>query len=214
MTGHLNEDAELYALGMLDESERLAVERHVAGCPECAQRIARAQAAGASLAASLPAATPSAELGRRLSAATQPVKEMRLRPSPIGRYAIAAAIAIALLGLAWQTIALRARLDDQDLALVTIVHSHFNHVSMTPNPVDPVAAKILYARDGSWVYVIADRPGGTVHAMATSPAGTTDLGALAPTGQTATLLAHPTQRIRTIVLERNGSAVASAILKY
>ena len=137
-----------------------------------------------------------------------------MRPTNLGRYAIAAALAIALLGLAWQTIALRGRLASQDVALATIVHSHFDHVSMTPDPANPVAAKVLYARDGSWIYVIADQPGGTVRVLATSAAGTADIGALVPSGQTATLFVHPAARIRTVVLERSGARVAYATLKY
>jgi hypothetical protein len=73
---------------------------------------------------------------------------------------------------------LRERLQGEDVALVTMVHSHFNHVSMAPESANPVAAKILYARDGSWVYIIAGKPGGTVRAIARTMAATTDLGVL------------------------------------
>ncbi len=77
-----------------------------------------------------------------------------------------------------------------------MVHSHFNHVSMSPESANPVAAKILYARDGSWVYIIADRPGGSLHAIAKTATGTIDLGVLASTGESASLLVHPRERIQ------------------
>ncbi len=76
-----------------------------------------------------------------------------------------------------------------------MVHSHFNHVSMAPESANPVAAKILYARDGSWMYIIADKPGGSLHAIGEMPTGTIDLGVLTSTGETASLLVRPRERI-------------------
>jgi hypothetical protein len=95
-----------------------------------------------------------------------------------------------------------------------MVHSHFNHVSMAPESANPVAAKILYARDGSWLYIIADKPGGSLHAIAETAMGIIDLGTLASSGQTASLLVHPRERIRSITLQRAGTNVASARLAY
>jgi hypothetical protein len=85
---------------------------------------------------------------------------------------------------------------------------------MSPESANPVAAKILYARDGSWVYIIADKPGGPLRAVALTPTGVADLGALSRAGETATLLVHPRDRIRSIVLQRAGTTVASAKLAY
>ena len=95
-----------------------------------------------------------------------------------------------------------------------MVNSHFNHVSMSPESANPVAAKILYARDGSWMYIIADRPGGSIHAIAETATGTVDLGVLTSTGETASLLVHPRERIRSMVLQRTGAIVASTKLVY
>ena len=130
------------------------------------------------------------------------------------RFAVAAVIALTLIGLGWQTLMLRGRLATEDLALVTMVHSHFNHVSMAPESANPVAAKILYARDGAWIYIIADKPGASLHAIASTATGTTDLGVLASAGETATLLFRPRDRIRSIILRRGGTTVASATLTY
>ena len=137
----------------------------------------------------------------------------RLRPS-IFRFAIAAAFALVFLGLGVQTLLLHQRLAAEDVALVTIVHSHFNHVSMSPKSSNPVAAKILYARDGSWIYIIADKPESSLRAVAGTAAGTVDLGALKSAGETATLLAHPPRRVRSITLQRHGANVATAKLVY
>jgi hypothetical protein len=214
VTEHLGEDAELYPLGVLDDDAARHVERHVAWCSECAERVAQAQAVAATLAAALPQATPSPALERRLreSARPQPTAKLRANLLP---FALAAAFALAFLGLGWQTLVLQQRLKTEDVALVTMVHSHFNHVSMSPESANPVAAKILYARDGSWIYIIADKPGGALHAIAhTEAGGVADLGALGSAGETATLLVHPRERIRSITLQRAGADVASATLAY
>ncbi len=213
MIEHLGEDAELYPLGVLDDEAARDVERHVATCSECAERVTQAQAVAASLAASLPQATPSPALGRRLRESARPQPSAKFRAS-LFPFALAAAFALAFLGLGWQQLVFRARLQSEDVALVTMVHSHFNHVSMSPESTNPVAAKILYARDGSWIYIIADKPGGLLHAVAHTAAGAADLGALGSAGETATLLVHPRERIRSITLQRAGTDVASARLAY
>lgn len=213
MNEHLGEDAELYPLGILDDDTARNVERHVASCSTCAERVAEAQAVAASLAAALPQATPSPALERRLreSVRRRPSAKPRASLFPLG---LAAAFALVVLGLGWQALVLRDRLAVDDVALVTMVHSHFNHVSMDPESANPVAAKILYARDGSWIYIIADKPGGILHAIARTAVGAADLGALGSAGETATLLVHPRERIRSITLERAGTNVASARLTY
>lgn len=213
MTDHLGEDAELYPLGILDDDAAREVERHIALCSECAERVAQAQAVAASLAAALPLATPSPALERRLRESIRPQPSARLRAN-LFPFALAAAFALALLGFGWQALVFHERLAAEDVALVTMVHSHFNHVSMSPESTNPVAAKILYARDGSWIYIIADKPGGPLHAIAHTAAGTVDLGVLTSTGESASLLVHPPQRIHSITLRRAGTNVASANLAY
>ena len=69
---HLGEDAELYPLGILDDDEARNVERHVALCSECADRVAQAQSVAGSLAAALTLATPSPALERRLRESARP----------------------------------------------------------------------------------------------------------------------------------------------
>lgn len=214
MTEHLGENAELYPLGILDDDAVRDVERHIALCDACAERVSQAQRAAASLAAALPAASPSPALERRLRDSIRPPLGAAKGHPSIFRFALAAAVALIFLGLGWQTLVLQQRLKAEDIALVTMVHSHFNHVSMSPESENPVAAKILFARDGSWIYIIADKPGGSLHAIAETPTGTIDLGVLTSTGETASLLVHPRERIRSMVLQRAGQNVASARLTY
>jgi Putative zinc-finger len=213
MTQHIGDDAELYALGALDAVESAAVERHIAACSECAARVVDAQGVAASLASALPGAAPSASLDRRIHEVALRPAQFRARSSSLWQYAVAAVFALAFLGAGFQALRLHGQLADQDVALATVVHSHFNHVSMTPISASSVAAKVLYARDGSWVYVIADHPGGDLHVMSIGAGGRTDLGALHSNGQTASLLIRPVARIQSIVLQRDGVPVATATLK-
>jgi len=214
VTEHLGENAELYPLGLLDDDAARDVERHIALCSACAGRVAQAQSVAASLAAALPVASPSPALERRLRDSVRPQLGATKAAPSIFRFALAAAIALVFLGLGWQTLVLQQRLKDEDVALVTMVHSHFNHVSMAPESANPVAAKILYARDGSWIYIIADKPGGSLHAIAETATGTVDLGLLTSTGETASLLVRPREPIRSVVLRRADTDVASARLTY
>jgi hypothetical protein len=211
---HLGEDAELYPLGILDDDAARDIERHIALCSACAQRVEQAQSAAASLAAALPVVSPSPALERRLRESARAQLGAAKASASSFRFALAAAIALIFLGLGWQTFVLHQRLKAEDVALVTMVHSHFNHVSMAPESANPVAAKILYARDGSWIYIIADKPGGSLHAIVEIATGTVDLGALTSTGETASLLVHPRKRIRSVVLQRAGTNVAAARLTY
>ena len=214
MTEHLGEDAELYPLGLLDDDAARDVERHIALCSACAERVAQARSVAASLAAALPVVSPTPALERRLRESARPQVRAAKARGDILRFALAAAIALIVLGFGWKTLVLQQRLKAEDVALVTMVHSHFNHVSMAPESANPVAAKILYARDGSWIYIIADKPAGSLHAIARTTAGASDLGVLLSTGETATLLAHPRNRILSITLQRAGANVASANFAY
>jgi anti-sigma factor RsiW len=207
---HLGEDAELYALGMLDSARRAEVERHIAGCDACLERVGGAEATALALAAPLPRIEPSPSLRSRLLAsavesapragaaragrlAVRLARERveRGRLSLWGRLAAAAILLLALgLGFSfYRNSQLSAALRDDDLAFVTVVHSHFEHVTLRPiGPAAP-AAKVLYAKDGSWIYVLVDRG-------------------------VATLFERHAGKPSLIVLVGPGGPVASALLQY
>jgi hypothetical protein len=211
---HLGDDAELYPLGILDAAAAQNVEEHIATCSSCAQRVAQAQTVAGSLAAALPAREPSGELGERLPrSATLPTQRLSRNRFDLA-WACAAALVLALLALGWQNVVLRKHLMHQDMALATLVHSHFNHTSMLAAPGNTIAAKVLYARDGSWIYIIVENPNASLRAVAQTPAGTLDLGPLERSGDIATLLRHPRVRVHSIALQREKVTIASAVLVY
>jgi hypothetical protein len=46
---HIDQEAELYALGMLDDAERMRIDDHLAGCVPCTAHVGKAEAAVAGL---------------------------------------------------------------------------------------------------------------------------------------------------------------------
>src|SRR5438552_18715103 len=94
---HVDENAELYALGTLSDSERAAVDAHVATCASCAHRVGEAEEAVAALSARQ-TAVPS-RLDRRMRAS------FTARSMPRSLYSlVAAALILGLLpsALLWQ----------------------------------------------------------------------------------------------------------------
>jgi anti-sigma-K factor RskA len=120
-----------YALGTIDDVSRRRLEAHVrAGCAECEAALRDFGAATTALAATAPAATPSAQLRARvMAAAERDTQRPRRRGMPQAVTAVLAAASIVFLAttialwtqvrrLSGEQSALRARLDgvEQELA--------------------------------------------------------------------------------------------------
>jgi len=105
----IHELAAAYALGVLEDDERDAFERHLASCAECLEEVGSLGDAAAALAFTLEGDEPSPELRGRIMAAVaaEPrnvVPFRRRRSTPVWASAAAAAAALAIgLGL-WATI--------------------------------------------------------------------------------------------------------------
>ena len=67
---HVDENAELYALGTLSDTDRAAVDAHVATCASCAQRVGEAEETVAALSARQTAVP--GQLDRRMRASFAP----------------------------------------------------------------------------------------------------------------------------------------------
>ena len=203
MNGHIGEDAELFALGLLDDQERARVEAHAAACAACSERLGRAEAVVAELVTAY-RATP---------AVSRPLGER----SPLARTAIASAVALALgvtLASLVQTRHLQARLSADDAVLATLVTSHFNHAQFSANVRDAPPAKLLNARGGEWLFVIVDRPADDLHVVARREGRSIDLGTLQPNGKTATLFVRDPGMLQRVELERRGAVIEAATPSY
>ena len=248
--GHVGENAELHALGLLEPRERLELERHISACPECLRRVGEAEEAAAQLVAPLPRVEPSAAfrervmssialqsphpddntLARRRLAESAPfgarmqrlegrLAVERARRKGLGTLgivfgALAAVFAIAFATTLWRATDLQATVNGDDVALVQLVHSHFNHVSMAPTGVATVDAKVVYAKDGSWIYVVADRPLQGLHVVARVHGVKRDFGTAEARGGVATLFVRRAGRPSDVTLLYKGVPLATATLAY
>jgi ferric-dicitrate binding protein FerR (iron transport regulator) len=148
---HLEEDAELYALGALPDTERAAAEAHVAQCDACARRVGEAEGTLASL---VRPQTPSSQLDRRVRATFAPRSSSARAFYPL----VAAALIVALLPGAffWQRDRdLRASDAVNRQAVAAMIGSHFLHSQFVKIAPDAPPAKAIFARNGAWLYVIA-----------------------------------------------------------
>ncbi len=147
---HLEEAAELYALGTLPDAERAAAEAHVAQCATCARRVGQAEE---TLAVLVRPQTPSSQLDRRVRATFARRSNVRAF-YPL----VAAALILALLpgALFWQRDRdLRASDAVNRQAVAAMIGSHFLHSQFVKVTPDAPPAKAIFARNGAWIYVIA-----------------------------------------------------------
>ena len=77
------EDFDLYALGALEGDEKLALESHLAGCAECARKLAEARGRMAMLALAAPRVEPSPVVKQRLMAQVRADAEAQNRESAV-----------------------------------------------------------------------------------------------------------------------------------
>jgi anti-sigma factor RsiW len=217
--GHVNDEVEAYALGWLDESERAAVDAHLAVCDACLRLAGQAEETVASLSAALPQSRPSQALGMRLSVSratgvrTTPAWFSAARMRALAPLATAATLLLALGGTLVSNQEMRGELARGDVAMTHVVHSHFLHVAMTPAQGESVAAKVLFARDGSWLLVAADRPAAGFHVIVSENGLDRDLGPLELTGNEATLTTAA-EKPSAVSLRDGTRTIATAQLRY
>jgi len=204
---HIDDEAELYALGALDADERAAVEAHIASCEMCLQRVRDAEETAFALSAQFGSTTPPAELDTRIAGAFS--RNMPARPW----LAIAAAFIIGLLPsipLTYDRVHHDRLLRMHDQAVTAMVTSHFAHAQFTPvGGATLPPSKVIFARDGSWLYVvIAGAHRYTVEGV--EPEGTKALGETSPTSSTSELFLERPPHVRSVMLVDNGTPIGSA----
>jgi hypothetical protein len=206
---HIDESAELYALGMLDDAESASVLAHAKTCAECARSLARAEQVVAALSEGILETSVRPQLRDRLLASAAGPSKARVRYRWFGG-GLAAGLAVAALVLlsfhftGWSTPT------SDDLALSTIVQSHFYHVSFVALHPGAPKAKVLYAKHLEWIYVIIHEPPRGMEVVAAETSGTRTLGRLDVAGENGTLFLRAPGRIKQILLLENGVAVARA----
>lgn len=137
---HVDDDAALYALGMLEDADRARIDAHVRRCAACAARLGEAEAGVAAL------AEAEAASGARRAAP---------RFAAWGALAAAFVLAVTSAVLGAQNAALRADVASDGAVLGTLVRSHFLHAQFVAPSGAPIAAKVIYERGGAWYEILA-----------------------------------------------------------
>jgi hypothetical protein len=155
---HIDDEAELYALGMLDEHESARVNAHVRACDPCAERLGRAEATVAAMVdATLPSAAsipvPLIPQARRL--VRWPQLRFGFGLPAWGAAAATLALAVSTGVLADQNLAMRGALRSDGNAMLAMVQSHFVHAQFASPSGTPIEAKVIYERHGRWYEVLA-----------------------------------------------------------
>lgn len=152
---HLDERAELYALGDLDERERREVERHARACPACAEHLAESCQTVYALSALLPDAGESPSLPVPVPTSVRPVW------NTLAAVAVAAAILLALVsGILLQRLdAQRGEIAALRAPQIALAQGHFAHLPLRAAAAAAPRGKVIYALDRSWCYVLIDGPG-------------------------------------------------------
>jgi hypothetical protein len=204
---HVGENAALYAMGALDAQERETYDRHAQVCDACARALADASQTIEAMerrAGIVPA--PRALLAGR--------RRARLRPFAAGL--VAAAAAVAAIFLFARLFAVSGAVHGNELALAALVHSHFDHSPFVAQRVGAPAAKVMYARDGSWLFVVVDRPSVPLEVDGIAANGAAlSLAQLPRSDVAVSAFSRPARRfVRVELREANGAVVSRAELAY
>ena len=223
---HIGEAAELYALGALEPTERARVELHVATCVACERALGVAATTVTALDdAFIAQDEPPARLGARIAAsavalAQTPTPLPRTPRTPFRAALIATAAAVLLgAGIGGGALAERAfsqRLEARESAvLATLATSHFNHTALRARSAGAAPSKVLYARDGSWLYVVIASAACRCRVVAQLARGVVDLGPPEARAGTSWLFTRIAGRPRSVrLLDAAGNVVADAALTY
>lgn len=197
---HLDELAELYALGCLEPAEQLRLQAHVADCAACRQRVSDAEGVVLALAETEP------------QVAMLPKRRRSAAASSTWRFVAGLAAGLILPLLILLPVAFRARQSEQQtqVALSALVNSHFNHVAFTRVAPDGPAAKLLYARNGGWLYVIVAQPRTDLGVFVRGPNGLRSAGTIRANDVESALFVARPGAVSEVLLTRGGSTVARA----
>jgi hypothetical protein len=190
---HIDQEAELYALGMLDDEERTRIDEHLLTCEPCTVLVGNAEAAVAALIDSTQERRPA----------------QRRAWWPI---AVAAAFALTTLGLLGQNVILHGAVSSDGTLLATMIDSHFDHAQFQAAGGREIAAKAIYERHGKWYEILAD---GTPawHVVFVRPDGTRDAATagFAHRGAASIVYLAPSTPVRSIELEDTSGHVVGSV---
>lgn len=206
---HIGENAELYALGQLDELEASRVNRHALTCVACAKRLGEAEATVLYLIESGDVASERpAELDRRVRFSSQPQRAW-----------IAAVAAAFLIGLLpWGVTTVRQSdgrpSSNQQRAMNAMLAGHFLHAPAAALVPGAPKAKVIYPREGGWLYVLVGAASQQIDVVAITGNERTTIASIPPGAATRSAFVDIAQRVSSVQLLEGGAPVASARIAY
>lgn len=219
---HIEDLAQLYALGSLDELERARVERHIATCDTCRRELQYAEDAVTMLATAQarPQREAPAALKERLDRSlTGSSRRGRLTWHPFAA-AVAAAIVLAFIPT-WvavdrNTALIAMHQDELALARLADAGTQIDHAQfMSPSqPKLPMNAKVLYGPHGDWYYVVVMHPKPGMQVAYVHDGRMEMLGNVAMHGDSGTLYLPVNHKMDELALLEGSTVVADAHLVY
>jgi hypothetical protein len=208
---HIEESAELYALGALDDLELARVDRHARACDVCARRLGDAEATVLRLIEAGELPDRPAELDRRI----------RFEKAGARVPAWFAAVAAAcIVGLVWGLTSLRDggasdSAGPPQVAMRAMLAGHFVHVPFVSRVAGAPAAKVIYAREGGWLYVIVGPGADTLDVVVVARGGTLRRAAsVAPADVVRSAFINQPTRVEAVELVDKGVPIAVAHIAY
>jgi hypothetical protein len=211
VSNHLGENSALYALGLLDEPERIDLERHLEGCDACRRLVAQCESDVTEIAAAQPRLQAPPQLLKRLGTIAGGPPPRRLRaPSYL---AVAAAFVIALLPSAYffqENLRMHDAMgmDSEVMSRLSSPHRTVAFLGRGPE------AQVMYGPDGSWYVVVVKHALGPVRVMWAHDGVETDLGQAVPRGDVAVLFLPRSRPMHQLALASGGQVVSQAQLVF
>ena len=218
MNRHFNEEAALYALGALDQSKQLEIEKHVATCGACAALLAQACEDVTAICAAEPIMDAPPALATRLAATLERGAAVSLSPRRLARSwtSFAAAAAVILLALAPSTYlfeqnrAMHQAMDMQSEAIARVMASPHRTVAFASK----MPGEVMYPRDGSWYCIVVRGVTQPLRVVWKHEGQMTDLGTAMPHGNVAMLYLPKSKPMEQLALVQGSEVVGEAKLLF
>lgn len=218
--GHIDDRAELYALGALDPAENATIETHLRECSSCAQSVGSAERDVALIALRETRRNAPPELAARIERSLDAKRMTPLRRPdrhawPLGA-ALAAALFVGLLPSAYfwsEYRAVHGAMLAQNAAMARLASATYRTARFRAARGTSPAA-VMYAPDGSWYLVVVRNSSRTLSVAWMHDGERTMLGSAVPHGNLATLYLPKSHRMDRLALMDGNRIVAQATLSW
>ncbi len=215
MNEHVDDLAELYALGSLEDLDRARVERHTSSCAACAERVSEAEESVTRIAElqTMHEAPPGLRTRLHSSLALAHLRHAWVRSIPA---AIAAALVLALIPtwVAVDRTRTVAAMHQDEQALAKIASAPFARAQFMSPRNAPMDAKVLYGMHGDWYYVVVMHPKPGMQVAYVHEGKMEMLGTVATHGASGTLYLPVNHKMEELALVSDGAVIGDAHLAY